>query len=257
MIPKTIWQTFATDLADLPATVARSVHLWASMNPEYNHRYFSDIGVRAYVENSSYPCVKDAFQRAHSGGAKADIWRALVLYEKGGVYADIDALPVNPLRTFVMEDDDAVTGIGHDEHGPEQFVMIYGQGHPVIKEYLQRVIEQVVFTGASSAIRSTGPTALYLSAVRTLCNFGLGSTLDSGRSYSTCDGRHWLRVLPTRHACPAFSYCGTMNSVGGNVKFINHASYRRSLRKMNITYHTEGHFTQPSKRIPGCLKRGL
>jgi mannosyltransferase OCH1-like enzyme len=53
------------------------------------------------------------------GVMKADFWRYAVMYFYGGVYMDIDAMPLKALRDFKhypFEEKRVVIGLENDEH---------------------------------------------------------------------------------------------------------------------------------------------
>ena len=49
------------------------------------------------------------FNYLHDGPIKADFWRICILYKYGGVYSDIDNLPLVSLSDFIKTDIDFVT----------------------------------------------------------------------------------------------------------------------------------------------------
>ncbi|KAF4718333.1 hypothetical protein FOZ62_002441, partial [Perkinsus olseni] len=103
-IPPIIWQTYKT--SRMPDRMAQNAFNWAGMSPEYAYRFFDDNLAREYLLSSdalpvSTSDIKNAldqlprmFQNG-AGVAMADIWRLAVLYEYGGVYADVDSIIVN------------------------------------------------------------------------------------------------------------------------------------------------------------------
>ena len=54
------------------------------------------------------------------------------MWREGGLYADADTQCLTPFDSILRSSDDAVSGVGHDHHGLEQFVLVYSARHPVI-----------------------------------------------------------------------------------------------------------------------------
>ena len=48
---------------------------------------------------------------------RCDLWRYLLIWSEGGVYADADAVLHRPLRTVLRPEDDALTGLGQVRAG--------------------------------------------------------------------------------------------------------------------------------------------
>ncbi|KAF4656493.1 hypothetical protein FOZ61_006930 [Perkinsus olseni] len=157
-IPPIIWQTYKT--SRMPDRMAQNAFNWAGMNPEYAYRFFDDNLAREYLVSSdalpvSTSDIKNAldqlprmFQNG-AGVAMADIWRLAVLYEYGGVYADVDSIIVNPLRRWVDPHATVVTSI---EAGRfiAQYVMMFRPKHPVTKEALRSAVRNIINRTPSS-----------------------------------------------------------------------------------------------------------
>jgi Glycosyltransferase sugar-binding region containing DXD motif len=101
-----------------------------------------------------------------SGTIRADLWRYLVLWEYGGLYADIDAIPnsenFNP-HTTIKPSDEAFFVVEH--YGMlSQYFLASRPRHPIlwytINDALIRLLT-MVDTGAAPAHAITGPHALH------------------------------------------------------------------------------------------------
>ena len=104
MIPKIIWQTHEWEYEDLPINHKRSADTWKNLNPGWDYRYISSQE-RKNIVHSLDPYLHDLFfleernSPLYSTGKihQADIFRYLVTYEYGGVYADMDSVCRQPL----------------------------------------------------------------------------------------------------------------------------------------------------------------
>jgi len=98
-IPRTIWQTYKT--RDLPPAAKRCRESWLSLNPRWRHEFYDDTDIEAYVR-SSWGKRMAAFHAALPLGVmKADLWRYLILCDKGGVYTDVDTVCLEPLDRWI------------------------------------------------------------------------------------------------------------------------------------------------------------
>jgi mannosyltransferase OCH1-like enzyme len=78
-----------------------------------------------------FPQLRKALQCSISGAAKADLWRALVLWEYGGIYTDVDNAPKAFNATTILASDDAffvVENMGI----PSQFFFAASPRHPLV-----------------------------------------------------------------------------------------------------------------------------
>lgn len=93
-IPKIIHVT--TKSRCLPTQFATNLQLWKDTFPMYTFVLHNDAALERLLFNHSwpeFPHLQQALQCSISMAAKADLWRALVLWQYGGVYTDIDNAP--------------------------------------------------------------------------------------------------------------------------------------------------------------------
>lgn len=101
MIPRIIWQTHEWAEQDLLERHIKSTKSWKTVCSNWEYRYVPASERRAMVE-THYPSlleVYDKFRSPHEVGLpgiggmmQADIWRMVVVYTFGGIYADMDSL---------------------------------------------------------------------------------------------------------------------------------------------------------------------
>jgi hypothetical protein len=82
---------------------------WKELNPEYHVEVFDDDRCRFFLNEKFSELHAQIFDWIPSGPIKADFWRVCVLSHFGGVYVDVDAVPLVPLRDFIQQDADFVT----------------------------------------------------------------------------------------------------------------------------------------------------
>ena len=95
MIPKIIWQTHEWGYQDMPDNFKGAAMTWQNLNPRWEYRYANAVERAKQVESFSpelymyYPFMDKPTQ--------SDVWRYVVLYQNGGVYADMDSASCAPL----------------------------------------------------------------------------------------------------------------------------------------------------------------
>lgn len=93
MIPYKIFQTHRFSWDELPAYISAPINSWRENNQEFEHRYFDQEMKDDFMSSFNHLDLKRAY--FHPGTmrtAQADIFRACILYEEGGVYADSDLM---------------------------------------------------------------------------------------------------------------------------------------------------------------------
>lgn len=96
-IPRVIYVCNKTKEAVPRATV----EAWLRLNPGYTVEVFGDAECEAYLRKTHGAAAARAFRQIPNGPIKADLWRAFILYERGGVYVDVDMMPLQPLSAAI------------------------------------------------------------------------------------------------------------------------------------------------------------
>lgn len=108
-IPKIIWQTMKTN--EVPAFMKSYADSWINLNPEYEYRFYDDSDIIAFLKKD-FPEYLHGYRKLKYGASKADLWRYLIIYKYGGVYADMDCKCLRPLREWVSPHSSLVTQLG-------------------------------------------------------------------------------------------------------------------------------------------------
>jgi mannosyltransferase OCH1-like enzyme len=82
---------------------------WKKLNPEYEIKLYDDEMIRSFLLEEYGELHKDIFDYLQAGPIKADFWRICILYKKGGIYSDIDIMPLVKLSDFIEKNVDFVT----------------------------------------------------------------------------------------------------------------------------------------------------
>lgn len=109
MIPKIIWQTHNYKWQDLPEVAKLCAKTWKNMNPGWEYRYIDHIERETFVLEQDPHLHKIYLQLQPI--AQADLWRYLVVYKFGGVYADMDSVCKKEL--VFNEEEDLIYALTH------------------------------------------------------------------------------------------------------------------------------------------------
>mgnify|MGYP003388974297 FL=1 len=110
-IPKVIYQTYKDK--NVPPIVKER---WLQLNPGYEYHLYDDADCYQFLLDYYDKEHADFFKyKIKDGPIKSDFWRVCILYQFGGIYADIDIKPLVPIDEFVNSDTAFYTclDIGH------------------------------------------------------------------------------------------------------------------------------------------------
>jgi hypothetical protein len=77
---------------------------WKRLNPDYETKLYDDEMIRTFLFEEYGEIHRNIFDFLHHGPIKADFWRICILYKYGGIYSDIDNVPLVPLQEFIDTD---------------------------------------------------------------------------------------------------------------------------------------------------------
>lgn len=103
MIPKHIWQTYESPYEDLSSRIKEYTNSWQEINPEYKYFYYDSKAREDFVLKEFGKSWLDTFTAMPLGVMRADVWRCMVLYIHGGVYADLDTMCNAPIESWIPE----------------------------------------------------------------------------------------------------------------------------------------------------------
>jgi len=140
IIPKIIWQTMQTNRVS--AFMKSYTDTWINLNPEYEYR-FHDENDRTDFLKTDFPDYLNAYNKLKSGSSKADLWRYLIIYKYGGIYADIDCKCNSPLRKWVNPEATFVTQLGINKDIC-QWLIISIPENPIFIKAAEKTLHQSV-----------------------------------------------------------------------------------------------------------------
>jgi len=166
-IPKIIHQTSKSRC--LTQVFAKVSQKWRNL-PGYDYYFHDDASMMRLLTRHTreFPLLHDLVQ-AHClrhGTIKADVWRYLVLWEYGGLYADIDSQPTALFNTTtpILQPSDDGWFVVEQFHVLSQYVMALSPRHPLMYYALHHATQKLaaqVDTAKLNAALVTGPHALH------------------------------------------------------------------------------------------------
>jgi len=182
------------------------------------------------------------------GTLKADLWRYLVLWEYGGIYADIDTKPNLLNATTITSKDDGFFVV-EQYHMLSQYFMAVSPRHPIMFYTIHHVLSVLLDAndvGTLYAPQVTGPHALNKGFQYFMADKGIVVT-DGGVGYKPAKAGLWVGTDDRSI---------TVAGVGENENEYVHREYIKRRKKMQ-NYHALGmeHFTKEmSKSDKSCMR---
>lgn len=105
-VTKIVWQTNYSNKVAFP--VYANYLFNRLMTLDYEYRFVSDEAQKRFVEENTSESEYQAYLQLNDGAALADFWRIVALNTEGGVYLDMDATLVKPLKKLIEPEDQAL-----------------------------------------------------------------------------------------------------------------------------------------------------
>ena len=169
MIPKKLHFTYKTEC--VPEKFQRNLTLWKKMCPDWEMHYYSDTMIFDFFEEH-FPEYLSDLSKVTVGSVLADVFRYALLYIHGGMYTDIDTIP---LKKIPMDWLNYKTVLGYEfqlgkgsadfyyKHDVIcQWTMLTVPKNPLFKEALNKCIQNLreinfYFSDPIEVLHATGP----------------------------------------------------------------------------------------------------
>lgn len=158
-IPAIIHQTFvSTDLPDRTFDAAQS---WIDLNPEFEYRFYDDSDHVNLLEERFDKNVLAAYHKLPRGAFRADLWRYCILFQNGGIYADIDTVCQSSLRSALKADDAfVVPNTGTVPHAVFNAFICCSARHPILEKAIEYATQRILDAKSFDGYAMVGPGAL-------------------------------------------------------------------------------------------------
>lgn len=163
--PAYIWQSWKHGLNDdrFDEAYKEGQAQWAFKNPGFVHELFNDDTSYAVIRHlySYVPEVLEAYESMPEVILKMDFFRYLILFARGGVYADVDTYPLQPVPNWIPENVSPtelglIISVGSDSGSPNwrqeshrrlefgQFIIQSKPGHPILREMISQITDNTL-----------------------------------------------------------------------------------------------------------------
>ncbi|MCB0487628.1 MAG: glycosyltransferase [Cyclobacteriaceae bacterium] len=167
-IPKVIYQTYFT--TRLPLITRFFIWRMKKLNPEYQYEFYDDARIEEFLGKETSQEIFNTYKRITIGAAKADFFRYNILYQRGGVYLDIDSTIYKQLRSLITMDDTAIISKERNPGMYVQWAMVYDKGHPFLKRTIDKIVDNINHNRFPNDVHQmTGPS-VYSLAIRECIN---------------------------------------------------------------------------------------
>lgn len=157
-----IHQTWKSD--DLSDIFCEWRDEWLKMCPDYKYKFYTDDDLRHTVEQH-FPQYLTFYDSLKHNIERVDVWRYMILYIEGGVYSDLDVIPLKNIDKW-MDMGKVVLGTEPYEHsyglyGRKEVIcnafMISPKKDPFWMDLMDFIVETYKNNGP---VHTTGPMAM-------------------------------------------------------------------------------------------------
>ncbi|KAB0679027.1 glycosyltransferase [Aureimonas leprariae] len=149
-----------------PADLALYAASWRDLHPRHRYRLWNEAEARAVLAGVSTEALR-AFERAREPAMKADLFRLALLFEAGGIYADMDDRCLASLEPLLVAGHSMV--VYQEDLGSLGNNLIAATArHPVIGRALRLGVEAVNRGDSDILWLATGPGLLTRAAAQVL-----------------------------------------------------------------------------------------
>ena len=189
-IPRQIFQTSKSHC--VVPSLTRATQQWKDIflplehaKDYWNYYLFDDTDLLAYMHSfaktysTEFPLLVEIVQSClepspNAGTLLADLWRYCILWEHGGIYADMDAIPNPPLQDFIVLPQDNghypypqvdALFVVEQYHLLSQYFLAAAPRHPLLWYTIHYALRNILLSDTDvhllNPARTTGPHALH------------------------------------------------------------------------------------------------
>lgn len=176
-IPKVIYQIYLSNntpyTKKIPNILNRNIRHIKSLNKDWEYKLYNDKMAINFIKKYYGKKMLSIYNKINPkyGPARSDLFRYLLLYQKGGVYLDIKSGMNKPLNNIITEKDTYYLSYWRGKpsrhlYPPngelQQWYIITPPKHPFLKEVINNVCDRilndkVIRTGKIGVLYLTGP----------------------------------------------------------------------------------------------------
>ena len=179
MIPKIIWQTYKDPYDKLTMYMYDAINSWRLLNPDYEYKYMDDNQAAEFVLKEYGQEWHDLFIGLPVGVMRGDLWRYMVIYKYGGVYADLDTECLLPISSWMLDDKEFIVCPETDIHFC-QWTFAATAKHPILESVLNLIKDRLLNPeyGSPHFVHShTGP-AIWTAGINKALNISVSNLIE-------------------------------------------------------------------------------
>ncbi|HHH72396.1 MAG TPA: glycosyl transferase [Sulfuricurvum sp.] len=173
------------------------------LSADHEYRFVGDDAQQEFMQNQMPARIAEAYNKLLDGAAKADMWRAAVLYKLGGTYVDIDAHLVWPLSRLIRPDDSELVIYNRNDYS--NFFMAFAPNSVILKETIDMIVENIEENSEGKNVYFlTGPGTLNKALENKSFNYRVfryvciqGSFTNEYFQYIDRPGSKWIHKKPS------------------------------------------------------------
>ncbi|KAK1987080.1 hypothetical protein LZ30DRAFT_746010 [Colletotrichum cereale] len=148
--PTKTWQSWKDDAQDPTERTVGFPHQWMVVNPGWRYERITDANSDAYVRENFNTTIAALLTSMRDQLLKADFLRYLILLREGGVWADIDVYPHQPVAKWIPEESPYSVQLF-------QYTVLAKPGHPAMQTVVGQVTSnlQTLFSSESEGSPTT------------------------------------------------------------------------------------------------------
>ena len=185
LIPKIIHQTFPTK--NINSNIQNNINKLKKLNPGYEYHLYDDNDIIDFIKENYDDNILNTYNSINPeyGACRADYFRYLLMYKKGGIYLDIKSSCEKPFDTIIQSNDEFIlthwgncggdynhrviwwSDILNNEYGEYcNWNIIIRDKHPLMKKIIDQVTNNInnysiekYGIGKKGVLFLTGPVA--------------------------------------------------------------------------------------------------
>ena len=210
LVPPEIYQTHESRW--VTPGLANAIRKLQTHAPGFSYTFFDAQDRRNFIEKH-YPRALKAYDSVVPGTWKADIFRIVLIYTKGGVYVDSPIHPISSNTTLtdtLVENDEFLAPIDtHSNNGILCGWMCSRPKHPLLKQTLDLVIDNVTHKrlyhfDKHGSLRVTGPL-VYKDAFQLMYSQSNIMNTSNIRLLHFATGHPFYRGIISQHNRPLYA----------------------------------------------------
>ncbi|GKY92933.1 hypothetical protein MPSEU_000262300 [Mayamaea pseudoterrestris] len=145
IIPRIIHVTGKSRCVSEPFRNNINTH-WRNSYTDHAFVYYNDDAVNRLLQKHwpAFPHLQQVLQCLQGGAAKADLFRALVLWEYGGIYTDMDNAATGFNASYTISPDDQAFFVIEQGKFLSQFFMASKPKHPLMFLLVQHILHRLL-----------------------------------------------------------------------------------------------------------------